>query len=125
MSDMYPKGREKLTEIWTTDVFKVVGVSAGYTYDASHQFLSSIPVGNRIATSGALTGKTHINGYCVADDTTLPGNNGDPITKLILFRDTGDASTSDLISYADVNVTPNGIDIIVDFNALGVFAIDS
>ena len=121
MSDtFYNKGREGFldgTISWTTNNIKVVLVDTGqYTLDAAnHQNLSDIPSGARIATSGNLTGKTATSGVADADDLTFTGVSGASIEALVIYKDTGTASTSRLIVYRDnvtgFPVTPNGGDL--------------
>jgi hypothetical protein len=78
------------------------GVGNYYTYDDSHEFLSSVPAGARIATSAALAGKSMTLGVFDADNATFSSVSsaltGDAI---ILFLDTGNEATDYLISYYD------------------------
>jgi hypothetical protein len=53
---------------------------------------------------------------------------GVSVEALIIYKDTGTASTSPLIYFVDVAasglpVTPNGGNITVQFNASGIFAL--
>ncbi len=104
---------------WNTDAIKAVLIDAAdYTVNlATHQFLSDIPAAARVATSGALSGKTVAAGVADAGDFTFPAVSGDPAEALVLYQDTGTAGTSRLIAYIDtatgLPVTPNGGDINV------------
>ena len=107
---------------WNTANVKVVLVDTG-AYTASidvHEFLSDIPVGARIATSGNLANKTSVLGECDADDITVTGVTGTTIEALVLYVDTGTAGTSSLIAYIDTAtglvLTPNGGDVLVSWN---------
>ena len=84
---------------------KVVMVDAGaYTYSASHEFLSDIPVGARVATSIALTSKTLGvvgDGVFDAGDVTITAVTGPSVEALVLIVDTGSAATSRLLCYMD------------------------
>jgi ApbE superfamily uncharacterized protein (UPF0280 family) len=113
------------------DNIKVVLVDAAdYTVNlATHDNLDDIPVGARVATSGNLTGKSITNGVFDAADVTLTAVTGDPSEALVIYKDTGTASTSSLIAYIDtatgLPVTPNGGDITItwDNGANKIFAL--
>ena len=126
---LYDKGREKFLSAainWGTgtggDTIKAVLVDiAAYTVDlATHEFLSSIPAGDRISTSSAFTGKTVTAGVADADNLTFAAVTGDPSEALVIIKDTGSAATSPLIDYIDsatgLPVTPNGGDITVTWD---------
>jgi len=90
-----------------------------YTFDIQHQFLSSVPVGARVAVA-TLTGKTATRGACMADTpTTFSLVNGPTIQAVLLVKNvSNDPSMSPLIvlimSYSNLsNVTPNGGNIYV------------
>lgn len=106
---------------WLTDTIKPVLVdSAAYTPNlATHQFLSDIPVGARVATGNALTGKTSTSGVADANDAVFAAATGAQSEYVVLFKDTGVATTSNLICFLDtltgLPVTPNGGDITVIF----------
>lgn len=131
---IYPKGKEAfLTSAvsWTADTIKVVLVDTGaYTYSTSHQYLSDIPSGARIATSLALTSKTATDGVADAADVTFTAVTGVSIEALAIYKDTGSEGTSNLILYVDsvasgLPVTPNGGNIVVtwDNGANKIFAL--
>jgi hypothetical protein len=126
---LYDKAREKFLSgginwgVGTAgDVIKAVLVdTAAYTVaQATHEFLSDIPAGDRIATSAAFTGKTVVGGVADADNLTFPAVTGDPSEALVIIKDTGSAATSPLIAYIDsatgLPVTPNGGDISVTWD---------
>lgn len=117
---LYGKGREKFLrgEIsWNTHDIKAVLVDvADYTVAIdTHEFLSDIPSGARVATSANLTGKTTTLGVADAADFAFTAVTGDPSEAIVFYRDTGTAGTSTLIAYIDtatgLPVTPNGGDI--------------
>jgi hypothetical protein len=122
---MYDKGREGFLDgsiDFDTDSIKVVAVDTGaytpnLTTDAN---LSDITAGARIATSAALGSKTVAAGVADAADITFTAVSGVSIEALVLYKDTGTASTSRLICYIDsatgLPVTPNGGDIIVQWD---------
>jgi hypothetical protein len=111
---------------WDTDEFRVVLCDADYVFDAAHDHLDDIPAGGRVATSGALTGKTIASGIADANDVTfvaLPA--GSTVTHLWVYRHTGVEGTSRLVAYYDtrsdgsaVNVPTNGGDVVVQWSNL-------
>lgn len=131
---LYPKWKEALTEhaansdIMGGDVKVALIDTNDYTYSASHEFLDDVPAGAIVATSGNLTNKTNTDGVFDADDVTLSSVSGDESEALIIYVDSGNASTSRLVAYIDTGVTglpvtPNGGNIIIAWNASGIFAL--
>ena len=129
---LYAKGRESFLKgeiSWSADNIKTVLVdTATYTVDlANHQFLSDIPVGERVATSANLTAKTTTAGTADAADVTFSSVTGDQSEALVVYQDTGVEGTSRLIAYIDtasgLPVTPNGGDISVQWDAAGIFTL--
>lgn len=119
---LYDKGREKFLKgeiSWNADNIKVVLVDAAdYTVNLStHEFLSDVTSGGRVATSGNLASKTTTAGVADAADVTFSAVTGDVSEALVIYKDTGSAATSPLIAYIDtatgLPVTPNGGDITV------------
>ncbi len=117
---MYGKGREKFLRgelSWNTHDIKAVLVDAAdYTVAIdTHEFLSDIPAGARVATSAILTGKSTTLGVADIQDFAFTAVVGDPSEIVVFYRDTGSAATSPLVSYHDtatgLPVTPNGGDI--------------
>ena len=108
------------------DDIKVVLVDAVYSFDAADEFLDSILIANRIATSANLSTKTvSAAGVFDADDVTFSAVSGADVTQVIIYKDTGTPATSSLIVYYDtmtgLPVTPNGGDITISWNAGGIF----
>ena len=122
---LYDKGRQKFldgTISWSSDNIKIVLVDAAdYTVSLStHEFLSDIPSGGRVATSDNLTTKTSTSGIADADNVTFTAVTGDPSEAIVIYKDTTNASTSPLIAYIDtatgLPVTPNGGDITITWD---------
>lgn len=122
VNGLYAKARQKFLDggiSWASDTIKMVLVDvADYTVDlSSHEFLSDVPSAARVATSAALSGKTSTNGVANANNPTFTAVSGDPSEAVVIYKDTGTASTSPLIAYIDnggaMTVTPNGNDIPV------------
>jgi len=124
---LYDLGRESFLKgeiSWSADNIKAVLVdSADYTVNlATDQFLSSIAVAGRVATSANLTAKTPTTGgQANAADITFTAVTGDISEALVIYQDTGVVGTSRLIAYIDtatgLPVTPNGGDIQVQWSA--------
>lgn len=104
---------------WLADNIKSVLVDTDdYAVDlAAHDFLADIPAGARVATSGNLSGKTVTAGACYASPWVFPAVSGDVAEALVIYKDTGNEATSQLIAYIDtvsgLPVTPNGTDVTV------------
>lgn len=120
---LYPKAREKFLrgEIdWDDHNIKVSGVDATYTYDAAHEFHTSLT--GIVFTSADLTGKTSIDGIADAADLTVPAVSGATIAGLIVWRDTATPATSPLILYLArtaasvvLAVAPDGGDLRINW----------
>ncbi|MDI9934680.1 hypothetical protein QM806_04325 [Rhodococcus sp. IEGM 1351] len=119
---LYDKGREGFLDgsiVWTSDNIKAVLVDTGsYTVNLStHQYLSDIPSGARIATSANLSSKTATAGVADAADITFSSVGGASAEAVVLYKDTGTAGTSRLIWYttsgSGLPVTPNTGDITI------------
>lgn len=137
---LYPKYRQKLLNpgtLGTTssdavdlsdDTIKIALVDTGtYTYSGTHEFYSSVS-SSVIGTPQTLASKTVTDGVFDAADVTFTSVSGDSVEALVIYKDTGTASTSSLVAYIDVvasglPVTPNGGNITITFNASGIFAI--
>lgn len=121
-NQVYGKGRQnfaaKLID-WVGDNIKAVLVdTAAYALQIDvHEFLSDIPGGARIATSGNLAGKTNVLGVLDADDPTLAAVAGASVELVVIYQDTGAAGTSRLIAALDtltgLPFAPSGGDVIV------------
>src|SRR4051794_3588168 len=88
---------------WLNDTIKVVLCTSAYTPNAAtDQYLSDVPGGARVATSGALTGKTVTNGVADADDVTFSAvAAGSSVTQAVVYKDTGTAASSPLVALID------------------------
>lgn len=126
---VYPKAKERaLTNEgiqWSTGdikaiLVKISGEGENYTYSTEHEFRSSLHTDTQIATSANLDNKSVTNGVADAADVTFTAVTGDECGAVVLFRDTGLASTDELIAYIDdatgLPVTPNGGDITIEWD---------
>jgi hypothetical protein len=129
---IYPKYKQALLDASTGvdlndgDVRVILIDLADYTYSTSHEFLSDVAAGSRVAVSAAMTNTTVTNGLFDADDVTLTSVTGDVSEALIIYLHTGTEGTSRLVSFQDANVTnlpitPNGQNITVTWDAAGIF----
>lgn len=128
---IYPKYKEQIlgaaanTNLLTGTV-KVALVDTGtYTYNAAHEFLTSLTgVVGTAQTIGAT--KSVTNGLFDGGDVTYTAVTGNSAEALVIYIDTGTAGTSRLVAYIDTGVTglpvtPNGGDIGITWNASGIF----
>jgi hypothetical protein len=116
---LYDKGRQAYLEgsiASLTDNLKVVLVNGAlYTPNlATDQFLSDIPAGARVATSGNLAGKTTTAGVFNASNVLFSALTGSTINYIAGYKDTGVATTSPLSWLDDTATgmpfTPSGQD---------------
>lgn len=130
---LYPKWKEQLLQFTANNnlsagTVKVALVdTAVYTYSAAHQFYSSASAGV-VGTPQTLGTKTFTNGTFDAANSTFPTVSGATCEALIIYIDTGVAGTSPLVAYIDTGVgglpvTPNGGDIVVTWDAAGIFTL--
>lgn len=125
-SGLYEKARQKFLEggiaILTDNIKAVLVDVADYTVNlGTHEFLSDIVLAGRVAISANLTSKSSALGIFNANPTVFSAVTGDQSEAVVLFKDTGTASTSPLILYVDsassgLPVTPNGGDITLNFD---------
>lgn len=107
---------------WDANTVKAMLVDSGqYTVAIdTHQFLSDVPAGARIATSAALSSKTKVLGVAGAGNVAFTAVSGVTVEAVVLFQDTGTPTTSRLIAYIDtatgLPVIPNGGDINVNWD---------
>ena len=123
----YPKFKERVltpgVNLATATVRAVLIDTGTYTYNAAHDAYDDLSgvVGTE---SGALANKTFTNGVFDSDNITFSAVTGNTAEAIVLFIDSGTASTDYLILYADsassgLPVTPNGGDINVTVNESG------
>lgn len=130
---VYPIGKKAILDgdvDFLVDTIKIVLCDNSITYNAAHDFLNDITVGDRVATSAALSSKTTTGGAFDAADVTFTSLTGSTVTSWILFKDTGTESTSQLIAFFDtvsgggaLSFTPNGGNFTLSFGASGIFTI--
>ena len=129
---LYPKWKEQLLQFTANNnlsagTVKVALVTAGYTYSSTDQFYSSVSA-SVVGTPQTIGSKTFTNGVFDGADVTFTAVSGSQVTKLVIYIDTGSAATSPLVAFIDTGVTnlpvtPNGGDILITWNASGIFAL--
>lgn len=98
-----------------------------YTYSASHQFYSSLS--GVVGTDQQITTPTVTNGTFDGDDVTFTAVSGASVEALVLYRKNAGANTTwRLVLFEDTSVTglpvtPNGGNIVITWNASGIFTI--
>lgn len=89
--------------------------------------LADIAAPARVATSGNFASKTNTGGVADAADVTLSAVTGDPIESFTTYVNSGAEATSYLLCNHDTGTglptTPNGGDIIIAWNASGIFSL--
>lgn len=130
---IYPKFKEHLLSVCLGSSAKIVSPvvkailvdAADYTYSASHEFLSDVTSGGRVATSPDLANRTYTSGVLDADDTTFSAVTGDQSEDIIIVvapASGANDSNTRLVAYIDTSitgapVTPNGGDINLAFDS--------
>lgn len=88
---------------------------------ATDQFLSSVPVAARVATSPNLSSKTTTGGVFDAADFSFGNVTGDPSEAIVIYQDSGVDATSRLIAFLDtmtgLPIVPNGGPISLTWGA--------
>lgn len=133
---LYPKWKEALIQnsadsdldgSGTTGVYAVLIDTGTYTYNATHQYYSDLS--GIVGTEVELGTKTYTNGVLDAADSTFTAVTGATAEAIVLYRKNAGANTTwRLVAYIDsgftgLPVTPNGGDIVVQWNASGIFAL--
>lgn len=108
---------------------KLVPVDSSYVFSQTHEFLSDVLAGSRVASSVALTGVTFgvsSEGWLDADDTTIISpTTGKIITGFVFYDDLGSEATSPLLFHASSGVglpftVPTTASIPVVFSGSGI-----
>ncbi len=129
-NSIYPLFKQALLDASAnTDVndltVKVALIDTGtYTYNAAHEFFSSVT--GVVGTPQTIANTTVANGLFDGDNVTFTAVTGNSAEALLIYIDTGIAGTSRLVAWIDTSVTglpvtPNGGDITITWNASGIF----
>lgn len=113
-----------LTGSGTTGLYVALVDTGTYTYNASHQFYSSLS--GVVGTDQEITSTTTVGGLIDGNDVTFTSVSGASVEALVLYRKNAGANTTwMLIAYIDTSVTglpvtPNGGNITITWNASGI-----
>lgn len=136
MTAIYPKFRQQLLS-WALAAnapagltFHVVGVDAGYTYNAAHTSLADIPAGATVSPETQLTSVTVVDGVVDAADVEWDAvlTAGETITGLVVYLKSGAGATY-LAAFFDTSTDASLPQLIesttgfVRWNAAGIFKI--
>lgn len=107
------------------DTIKAALIDTGtYTYSSAHDFYNDLS--GVVGTPGTLASKSITSGVFDAADQVYSSVSGASVEAVVLYKDTGNTATSDLIAYIDgISVTPNGGNITVawDNGSSKIFAL--
>lgn len=129
---IYPKYKEAIisggsnTNLSSGTVKAALVDTGTYTYNSAHDFYDD--VSGVVGTPVTLSSKTVTNGTFDAADSTFTSVSGSTVEAIIIYIDTGSSATSRLVAFLDTGftglpVTPNGGDILVTWNASGIFTL--
>lgn len=109
----------------TDGVYAVLVDTGTYTYSGAHQFYSSLS--GIVGTEQRIANPTVVNGLFDGDNVTFTAVSGSTVEAIVIFRKNAGANTTwRLVAYIDTGVTglpvtPNGGDIVISWNASGIF----
>jgi hypothetical protein len=134
---LYPKWKQALLTATasaalngsgTTGVYVALVDTGTYTYNAAHEYYSSLS--GIIGTPQEIGAtKTYTDGVFDGADVTFPAVTGASAEALVIYVQNAGANTTwRLVAFIDTGVTglpvtPNGGSISVAFNASGIFAL--
>lgn len=123
-NSLYGKGREALGDgsiDLVNDTIKVTLIDTG-TYSVSidvHDFEDDLS--GVVGTAQTITSPTNTLGTFDGANVTFSSVSGATVEALVIYKDTGTPSTSNLIAYIDtatgLPVTPNGGDITITWDS--------
>ena len=109
----------------TTGVYAALIDTGVYTYNAAHQFYSSLS--GVVGTDQEVLTKTQVAGVFDGTNLTFSAVTGNTIEAIVLYRKNAGANTTwPLIAYLDSSVTglpaiPDGGNITLTWHAAGIF----
>lgn len=126
---VHPKAKKKFMDgeiDLLSDTIKIVLIDTGTVpYSTSLEFLSDVSAAV-VGSAVTLSSKTTTDGVFDAANVSFTAVSGSSVEGAWIYKDTGSAATSPLLSWFDtasgLALTPNGGDITCNFNASGVFA---
>ena len=136
-NQLYPKWKQAIQQATansslagsgTTGVYVALVDTGVYTYNAAHEFFSSV-ASAQVGTEQEITSKTFTDGVFDGADVTVPSVTGNTAEALVIFvKNAGANTTWRLVAFIDTGVTglpvtPNGGNINIAWNASGIFAL--
>lgn len=101
-------------------------VTAGYAFSTAHQYIAAVSSTHRLSTV-TLTSKTITGGVFDAADAVFTNVSGSEVTQIVIWQWSGSEATSPLLAIIDsatgLPKVPNGGNIIISWNAAGIFAL--
>jgi len=105
-------------------------ISSSYTYSADHEFYSASVAAHSCSAPVQLLTMSCTTGTLNASDTTFSSvPTGQTVQHLVIFQSSSVASTDWLFAHFDtgssggINITTNGGDITITWNASGILAL--
>lgn len=128
---LYSLGKKAILDgsiAFLTDDIRIMLVDiADETFNDADQFVSNVTGAGIVARSGALGTKTTTAGTFDAADITINAVTGDQLEVVILYKFNASDAAAPLIAWIDaspsISFTPNGSNVTVTFDALGIFSI--
>lgn len=122
---LYDTAREAFLDgsiSWTSMTIRAALINTSkYTPSSQHKWLSDVASEAIVATSGPFDNKTVTNGVADADDVTFTAVTGSTCSAILVYRDTGTASTSRLIAWistaSGLPIVPSGRDIKIAWDS--------
>ena len=102
---LYDPGREGFlaaTIDWDLDDIRVMLVKTGYTYVASHQYLTSVSTTYDNGRTAALGTKTTTNGVANAAATSLVATSAVACDALVIYKYNASDAAAQLIAYINI-----------------------
>lgn len=131
---LYPSFKQKLLEgdanaalnsaEGATGLFAALIDTADEAYNPADVFYSDITPAAIVGTDQEILSKTVVGGLLDGSNLTFPSVLGDGTEAVILYRKNAGANTTwVLVAFLDsgLAVTPNGTDIIITWDAAGIF----
>ncbi len=91
---------------WATADIKAALIASGWNVDLTQQFLSGLPSGAVLATTGNIQGKTGAAGFLDGNTTSFGVIPSGTAGFIMFYQDTGSPATSPLILFLDTPDIP-------------------
>jgi hypothetical protein len=123
MSAWYNKGKQRFAQgviNWDTADIRCVLIDTDvYTFDAAHEFLSSVT--GQVGAVTAMAGRNSIDGNLGASNTTVTAVSGATVEAVAVCLWVTSAADSPVLFFIDgLTLTPNGSDVQIVWPTTGV-----